>query len=121
MPHPPRIKMRGMPVPFLQEGESPNNFLNDLPPQILEEVKAKKEDYVQFRMPIDIWAKLRARQFNMEIDAHNILKQSNLPVNNIEIPMTEILRETMKDPLHLKDDKDLLKLAHKRGFGRIFK
>lgn len=121
MPRPPRIKVKG-PAPWPVPSGS-EDILHDLPPEVQAEIKSKKDPYVQFRMPVDVWARLRARQFAMEKDAIDILQKKNLPVNpkNINIPMTEVMRKTFENPLFFQNQEDILGLVHKRGKGRIFR
>lgn len=123
MPHPPRIKIR-MPQNMAPNQDMP--FLNELPPQIQEEVKEKiqkGEKHVQFRMPLDVWARMRARQFEMNKDAEEILQHNKLPYpTGAElVPMSEIIRKMFDNPLRVQD-QEIMGMVHKgRGKGRLFR
>lgn len=102
-------------------------FLNELPEPVQEEVREKiqrGEKHVQFRMPLDVWARMRARQFEMNRDAEQLLQQNHLPVpgNGMDlVPMSEIVRKMMDTPLFVKD-QDIKKMIHKGfGKGRLFR
>lgn len=126
MPHPARLKIR-MPGQFqnIPNGDLP--FLNELPQEVQEEVRdkiQKGEKHVQFRMPLDVWARMRARQFEMNRDAEELLQQNDLPAPSRGInlvPMSEIIRKMFDAPLRVQD-QDILGMVHKgRGKGRLFK
>lgn len=123
MPHPPRVKVR---VPLQAAPNQNLPFLNELPPQVQEEVKEKLErgeKHVQFRMPLDVWARMRARHFEMNRDAEMILEKNHLPLpskNSMDlVPMSEIIRKMFDNPLKIKDN-DIVGMVHKRGKGRVF-
>lgn len=124
MPQPPRIKIR-VPPHMIPNGDMP--FLNDLPEPVQQEVREKlerKEKHVQFRMPLDVWARMRARQFEMNRDAEELMSQNNLPLpsNGVDlVPMSEIIRKMFDNPLRVQD-QDILGMVHKgKGKGRMFR
>lgn len=102
--------------------------MEDLPPEVQQEVREKLdrgEKHVQFRMPLDVWAHLRARHFEMNKDAHQILEKNNLPLPSPKfgadlVPMSEIIRKMFDNPLHVKE-QDIVGMVHKKGKGRIFR
>lgn len=102
-------------------------FLNELPETVQHEVREKLEKgekHVQFRMPLDVWARMRARQFEMNRDAEELMQQNHLPSPSRGmdlVPMSEIVRKMMDTPLFIKD-QDIMKMIHKgHGKGRLFK
>lgn len=121
MPRPPRIKIRGKP-PVPVAPNTSDLLMENLPEEVKQELK-KKGAYTQFRMPIDIWARLRARQIEMNNDAREIMKKSNLNVdpNILNIPMTEVMRRSFEHPVMVGDPAELLGMIHKKGKGRIFR
>lgn len=126
MPHPPKIRIR-MPGNFHDIPNQEMPFLNELPPQVQEEVKEKLqkgEKHVQFRMPLDVWARMRARQYEMNKDANQLMQQNNLPTpaGGVDlVPMSEIIRKMFDNPLRVQD-RDIIGMIHKgRGKGRLFR
>lgn len=114
MPRPPRLKLRANSFPLPMFGDI------EVPEEVKQEMKGKGK-YVQFRMPIDVWAKIRTRQISMQQDALQILQKENImgKNSNLEIPMTEIMRKTFAQPVYVKD-YDLVKMLHRKGKGRMF-
>lgn len=98
-------------------------LMQDLPDQVKEELKKKKDPYVQFRMPVDVWARLRARQIEMNDDAREIMLKNNLNIDPkaVKIPMTEVMRRSFEIPVMIDNPAELLGMVHKKGKGRIFR
>lgn len=129
MPHPPKIKISKEEMREREFSRHPFPFqIDDLPPQVADEVREKierGEKHVQFRMPIEVWARLRARHFEMNKDAHQILEKNHMPLPSPKfgadlVPMSEIIRKMFDNPLQVKD-QDIVGMIHKKGKGRIFR
>lgn len=125
MPRPPRIKMKGGPMPPMHMPDFTQQLLQDqdIPEEVKEELKKKKDGYVQFRMPLDVWARVRSRQIEMERDARDLMRKNNFPMDPsvLNIPMTEVMRKSFENPLMIQTPEELMKLTHKKGKGRIFR
>ena len=129
MPHPPRIKLSKEEMRQHAFPRRPFVFpMDDLPMEVQQEVREKLdrgEEHVQFRMPLEAWARLRARQFNMNKDAQELLEKNHLPMPSQRfgadlVPMSEIIKKMFDNPLTIRE-KDIIGMVHKKGKGRMFR